>query len=122
VGKLAGRNELDPTGLASLLLDRSCPRPASLAAAGDWWENVLDRLLDGDILHEAVWNSEDDLLTRLAEDEGREIFTRALKQLPPGGPTAGEAREHFVMGHVMRDLRGRVPGRRVRAWVQEATG
>jgi Glu-tRNA(Gln) amidotransferase subunit E-like FAD-binding protein len=120
VGKLDGARALDPAGLASLLLDRSCPRPASLAAAGSWWEGVLDRLLAGDIIPEAVWNSEEDLLVPLAEGEGQEIFQQALQQVPPGGPTAGSPREHFVMGHVMPALRGRVPGRLVRAWVKEA--
>jgi glutamyl-tRNA(Gln) amidotransferase subunit E len=120
VDKLDGAGELDPAGLASLLLDRSCPRPASLAAAGAWWEDVLERLLARDIIPEAVWNSEDDILNRLTESEGREIFQRTMKQLSPGGPATGEPRDNFVMGLVMPELRGRIPGRLVRAWVKEA--
>ncbi len=119
VENLDGTGSLDPAGLASLLLDRSCPRPASLAAAGGWWTETLERLLAGDIIPEAVWNSEDDVITRLVEDRGREIFSEEMNRLPQDGPAAGEPREHFVMGHVMRELRGRIPGRMVRAWVKE---
>ena len=119
VEKLDDRDALNPAELASLLLDRSCPRPASLAAAGGWWENILARILAGDIIPEAVWNSEDVISARLAEDRGRVVFREAMNRLPQGGPIAGEQREHFVMGHVMRELRGRIPGRMVRAWVKE---
>ena len=119
VEKLDGTDALDPAGLASLLLDRSCPRPASLAAAGGWWEKTLERILAGDIIPEAVWNSEDNITTRLVEGRGREIFREAMNLLPQDGPIADEPREHFVMGHVMRELRGRIPGRMVRAWVKE---
>ena len=47
-----------PHQLASLLLDRSCPRPASLHAAGDWWRDALARVKRGDALLEGLWWSE----------------------------------------------------------------
>jgi glutamyl-tRNA(Gln) amidotransferase subunit E len=117
--KFEGNGGLDPAGLASLLLDRSCPRPASLAAAGDWWDETLQMIQAGTIIPEAVWNSENDIIRCLAENRGREIFNEALDQLPQDGPTAEIPRELFVMGHVMTELRGRIPGRTVRAWVKE---
>ncbi|MEN8006758.1 MAG: Glu-tRNA(Gln) amidotransferase subunit GatE [Candidatus Krumholzibacteriota bacterium] len=117
--KLDGAGGLNPAALASLLLDRSCPRPASLAAAGAWWDETLERLLSGDIIPEAVWNSEDGIPDRMDEDAGRKIFDEHLSRLPDDGPTGAQEREHFVMGHVMGDLRGRIPGRTVRAWVKE---
>jgi glutamyl-tRNA(Gln) amidotransferase subunit E len=119
VEKLGGTDSLDAAGLASLLLDRSCPRPANLAAAGGWWDEILGRILAGDIIPEAVWNSEDDINTRLGEGRGREIFNEAMGRLPQDGPATGEPRENFVMGHVMHELRGRIPGRMIRAWVKE---
>jgi len=117
--KLEGKGGLDPAGLASLLLDRSCPRPASLAAAGEWWDETLQMIQAGTIIPEAIWNSENDIIRCLAENRGREIFNKALDQMPQDGPTAGNPRELFVMGHVMTELRGRIPGRTVRAWVKE---
>jgi len=119
VGKLEGTSGLDPAGLASLLLDRSCPRPASLAAAGDWWDETLQLIQAGTIIPEAVWNSENDIVRRLAENRAREIFHEALDRLPQNGPMADIPREMFVMDHVMTELRGRIPGRMVRAWVKE---
>jgi len=119
VEKTDGTDGLDPAGLASLLLDRSCPRPASLAAAGGWWTETLELIQAGEIIPEAVWNSEDDIPKRLADQEGREMFQGAMGHLPPDGPSAGEKREDFVMGNVMGELRGRIPGRLVRAWVKE---
>ena len=119
VDKLDGADNFDPAALASLLLDRSCPRPASLAAAGDWWNETLDRLLAGEIIPEGVWNSEDTITARLDEGAGREIFDEKMSQLPEDGPASAAGREHFIMGHVMRGLRGRIPGRIVRSWVKE---
>lgn len=111
--------------LASMLLDRSCPRPASMAAARGWWEKTLDRINSGEIIPEAVWNSDEELLTRLEDEEARSIFDEALNYLPPDGPDdpddpdGQQKREHFAMQHVMKDLRGRVAGRKVRAWISE---
>jgi glutamyl-tRNA(Gln) amidotransferase subunit E len=119
VGKLEGSTVLDPGGLASLLLDRSGPRPASLVAAGSWWEATLDRLLATEIIPEGVWNSEDEIADRLGEGTAREKFDAALVGIPTDLSAVGEAREMFVMGHVMKELRGRIRGRTVRTWVKE---
>ncbi|MEZ4389103.1 MAG: Glu-tRNA(Gln) amidotransferase subunit GatE [Candidatus Krumholzibacteriia bacterium] len=110
---------LTPHTLASLLLDRSCPRPASLAAAGDWWRRVCRRLASGELLPEGVYLAEDEPLTALAEDDARRRFDQALTTVPDG-PRTGPDGEAFVMAHVMTGLRGRVPGRTVRGWVKEA--
>jgi len=118
--QMAGSDKLEPTLLASLLLDRSCPRPASLAVAGDWWDEVLARVRSGRIIPEAIWSSEDDIGDRLDEESGRRLFDEALATLPTGGPKTPDKREHFVMGHVMGILRGRIRGRVVRSWVKEA--
>jgi len=112
---------LGAAGLASVLLDRSAPRPASLTAAGDWWVETLDRVNAGDILPEAIWHSEEDLMTPLPETEARERFDQAWQALPAALPEGPEQRELFIMGHIMPGLRGRVAGRTVRAWVKEAT-
>jgi len=115
--RLNGR--LSATGLASLLLDRSCPRPASLKAAGDWWQTVVRRLAAGEILAEGVYHGDLDPVEPLAEAEARRRFAAAFAAVP-AGPRQGRRGEDFVMGHVMRELRGRVAGRTVRAWVKEA--
>jgi glutamyl-tRNA(Gln) amidotransferase subunit E len=117
--RLGDSGILSADQLASLLLDRSCPRPASLAAAGPWWEMAIEKLLAVEIIPEAVWTSEDGLTPRLDEDQGRDLFRSALEHLPTGGPETGPQREHFVMGHVMKELRGRIPGREIRTWVKE---
>ncbi|MHB8077953.1 MAG: Glu-tRNA(Gln) amidotransferase subunit GatE [Candidatus Krumholzibacteriia bacterium] len=109
-----------PQGLASLLLDRSCPRPPSLAAAGAWWERVVARLERGEIVPEGVWSSDDEPPAALADPEARRQATAALAALPADGPAEPVRREEWAMGHVMRALRGRVSGRRVRAWLKEA--
>jgi hypothetical protein len=126
VGRLAsGPGQLTATGLASLLLDRSCPRPPSLAVARQWWEEALEAILAGRVIPEAVWNSEEILVEQWGEAEARRCFAAALRDLPAGGPQAGQdaedrrRREDFVMGHVMPELRGRIPGRTVRQWVKE---
>jgi glutamyl-tRNA(Gln) amidotransferase subunit E len=120
VAKLTADTAPTPAQLASLLLDRSCPRPASLTAAGDWWTAIVDRLLAGQIIPEAVWTSEEEPVARLDDEAGHRLFAARFKKLPPGGPDGGPAREHFVMGWVMEELRGQVPGRTVRSWVKEA--
>jgi glutamyl-tRNA(Gln) amidotransferase subunit E len=109
---------LTPTGLASLLLDRSCPRPPSLAAAGDWWRTIARKLGAAEIHPEAVYNAEDEPLPALPDIAAREVFTTALDDLP-AGPRTGRQGEDFAMAHVMKQLRGRVRGRVVRAWVKE---
>jgi glutamyl-tRNA(Gln) amidotransferase subunit E len=120
-GKLPDQDgALTPHGLASLLLDRSAPRPVSLAVAGPWWEKTVDRIIAGEILAEAVWQGEDEPAPRLTEGEAQGLFERALGEVPGGGPDDPAKREHFLMGQVMPDLRGRFPGSRVRQWIKEA--
>ncbi len=114
-----GNGGLTANQLASLLLDRSCPRPASKDAAGQWWQETLALIGTGAIIPEAVWLSDEVLLARLNEDEARGIFNKALENLPPGGPTEQQKKEDFAMQHLMKDLRGRVAGRTVRAWLVE---
>jgi hypothetical protein len=106
--------------LASLLLDRSCPRPASLRAAGAWWETTVDGLSAGRLLPEGVWCAEEEPLERLPEDAARQRLAEVLGDLPDDLPPDPGKREHVVTGLVMNRLRGRVPGRTVRQWVQEA--
>lgn len=110
---------MSATTLASMLMDRSCPRPAAMGAAGVWWEETIDRILSGEIITEAVWNSDEDLLKKITDEEGRLIFEAALKTLPTDVPTDPQKKEIFIMQHVMKDLLGRVPGRTVRRWVAE---
>ncbi len=107
--------------LASLLLDRSTPRPASLRAAGPWWDETVADLAAGRVIPEAVWCSEDEVPACVDDREGRRLYGEALAAaLVDRNPTwpADEARpEHTLMGAVMPRLRGRVPGRLVRQWV-----
>jgi len=112
-------DRLTPSGLASLLLDRSCPRPPSLKAAGDWWRAVIRRLAAGEVLPAGVYHGEDEPLVPLPLNEARVAFAAALAEVPDG-PRTGRQGEDFVMGYVMRDLRGRAAGRTVRQWVKEA--
>ena len=114
-----GGGDLPPTTLASLLLDRSCPRPPSLKAAGDWWCDVVRRLAAGELLPEGVYYAENDPLEPLADLDARNLFDIALAAVPDG-PRQGRQGEDFVMGQVMPGLRGRVAGRTVRTWVKEA--
>lgn len=105
--------------LVSLLLDRDCPRPASLRAAGGWWEEALSAIGNGSIIPESLYHSEEELLPALEEAEARRLFDASLAALPPQGPRDAACKEDFIMKHVMPDLRGRFPGRQVRAWVKE---
>jgi glutamyl-tRNA(Gln) amidotransferase subunit E len=111
--------QLSATTLASLLLDRSCPRPPSRKAAGDWWRDVAQRLAAGELCPEAVYGADDEPEPLLPADEARTRFDAALATVPDG-PRHGRIGEDFVMAHVMSDLRGRVPGGTVRTWVKEA--
>lgn len=113
------RDKLTATTLASLLLDRSCPRPPSLAAAGPWWREVARRLAAGEVLPEGVYHADDEPAPPLPEAEARQLVDAALTTLPHG-PRSGRAGEDFAMAHVMPGLRGRVAGRTVRGWVKEA--
>jgi Glu-tRNA(Gln) amidotransferase subunit E-like FAD-binding protein len=108
-----------PHQLASLLLDRSCPRPASLGAAETWWRRTLADIGRGETLLEGVWLAEDEVPARLPEAEARAIARRLLTTLPAGRPAAGPRLEAFAMAHVMATLRGQAAGRDVRRWLQE---
>jgi glutamyl-tRNA(Gln) amidotransferase subunit E len=114
-----GSGGLSATTLASMLLDRSCPRPAAMGAAGIWWEKTVERIQSGEIISEAVWNSDEDVTAQISDEEGRIIFEKALESLPADGPTDPQKKEIFAMQHVMKDLLGRVAGRKVRQWVAE---
>ncbi len=116
--KITGK-DMNANTLASMLLDRSCPRPAAMGAAGLWWEEAMARIENGEIIAEAVWNSDEELLPCISEEEGRVIFDKAMENLPPDGPTDPPKKEIFAMQHVMKDLLGRVPGKTVRRWVAE---
>lgn len=113
-----------PHALASLLLDRSCPRPTNPAAAGDWWERIVDRLARGEILPEGVWSCAGEPPAACGPAEGRQLFEEALADLAAGraadAPADRARREQHAMGRLMPRLRGRVPGRAVRQWIKEA--
>ena len=118
-GRLGDGSPVTPHALASILMDRSCPRPASLAAAGDWWDAVLDRLQAGEILAEALWSFEDEPAARLADDEAKRRFDEAVAGADGSAPDDPALKEHWLMGQVMPALRGRVAGATVRNWVKE---
>ena len=111
------------TQLASLLLDRSAPRPASLRAAGPWWQDIVAALVAGRMIPEAVWAAEEDVAVRVDDATARRLVDEALADTRAEGapllPAAGERRLHALMGAVMLRVRGRVPGRQVRAWIEE---
>nr|MEE4267143.1 Glu-tRNA(Gln) amidotransferase subunit GatE [Candidatus Krumholzibacteria bacterium] len=104
--------------LASLLLDRSAPRPASLKVAGSWWEDAMTRLVRGEILPESVWLSEDELLPRLDEETARRLVDKALAVLPEGLPRDPQKRINCLMPLAMIEIRGRFAGRTVRTWLE----
>ncbi len=114
-----GAQKIGANALASLLLDRSCPRPAAMGAAGLWWEETLNKLAAGEVIYESLWNSDETLLPRMEENEAREIFDRAIKLVPPEAPDDLSRKEAFAMQFVMDELRGRVPGKTVLSWVRE---
>ncbi len=117
--EISGEAGPSANSLASLLLDRSCPRPAAMGPAGLWWEETLAKIRSGEVILEGIWHSDETLLAKLPEKEARGIFDQALKTLPPKGPENHPQKEHFAMQHVMKNLRGRIPGRTVRAWITE---
>jgi len=109
----------DAAALVSLLLDRSCPRPASLKAAGPWWQDALRRRLAGEIIDEGIWSGDEEPIELDDEAAARKTFDAALTEVPSDGPIDAPRREHFVMGQVMPRLRGRVSGKLVRQWVNQ---
>jgi glutamyl-tRNA(Gln) amidotransferase subunit E len=115
----AAGNGPTPSALASLLLDRPRRSPPP-DDERRWWQDTLSRIRQGELLSEAVRRGQQEPPATLGVAEGRRVFARAMAELPDGGPTGGPAREDYCMGHVMSQLRGRVPGRLVRSWVRRA--
>ncbi len=107
------------TQLASLLLDRSGPRPASLGAAESWWRETLAAIDAGEVLLEGVWLAESEVPAKLAEDAALQACREAYATLPADQPTGQRQLEDFIMAHIMPALRGRVAGSFVRAWIRE---
>jgi Glu-tRNA(Gln) amidotransferase subunit E-like FAD-binding protein len=114
----------DAHRLASLLLDRECPRPASLRAAGPWWEALVRDLASGAVIPEAAWTAEDEVPRRAGDDEAARLLAAAWAEaLADGGadlPDDPAKREHALMGRVMPRLRGRVAGSLARGWIAAA--
>ncbi len=117
--ELGDKSKITPHQLASLLLDRSCPRPASLGAAEPWWKETLASIQAGTILPEGVWHAEEKALKKLDDNEARAAYNTARAALPPDLPDVQHQREDFIMGHIMPTLRGQVAGRLVRTWIRE---
>ena len=112
---------LTPTGLASLLLDRDVPRPASLKAAGDWWEDVIDRLNRGVAVREGVWTGETEPPAVVAPELARRVVDEEIAAMLPGLPPDPEKRFRTAMGIVMKRLRGKFEGATVAGWLKEAS-
>jgi len=111
---------LTPHQLASLLLDRSSPRPLNPATAGPWWENVVRRLTAGELLPEGVWSAESEPVEPWAEDRAQQVVADTLDDLKSAElPDDPRRREMVLMGRVMPLVRGRVPGRTVCRWIRE---
>lgn len=112
---------LSATGLASLLLDRDTPRAASLKAAGDWWEAVVDRVTAGEAVIEGVWTGETEPPAAVAPEMARRVMDEEIAALPPGLPDDPDKRHATVMGIVMKRLRGLYDGATVAGWLKEAS-
>ncbi len=110
-----------PTGLASMLLDRDTPRPASLKAAGDWWETMISRIKDGKLVIEGVWCCEDEPPAALGEAMAKRVCEEEFAALSVDLPPDREKKERMMMGILMGRLRGQIDGAKVAAWVKEAT-
>lgn len=111
--------KITPAQLASLLLDRSCPRPASLGAAEGWWRETLAAVNEGRVLLEGIWHTEDVVPEKMDTTEARQVCRAALAELPAERPAGTPQLEAFAMAHVMPALRGKVAGQLVRTWIRE---
>ncbi len=118
--QLAG-GPVTPTGLASMLLDRDTPRPASLKAAGEWWEAAVQRINKGGAVVEGVWCCEDEPPAALDESMAKRVCEEEIMALAVDLPPQRDKKERMVMGIVMGRLRGQIDGAKVAAWVKEAT-
>ncbi len=116
--RLTDDGALSATGLASLLLDRDAPRPLNVHAAGEWWDTVVDRLVAGDLLPEAVALGLDPLPSPLREDEARKRFDAAIAALPDNLPHDAR-RPRAALRTITADLRGLVPGATLAGWTEE---
>ena len=118
-GDLTDKTFISAHQLASLLLDRSCPRPASRLAAEPWWRETLAAVQAGSVLPEGVWHAEDELPAKMSETEARAAFEAAVASVPADKPVGERQCEDFIMGHIMPALRGKVAGRLVRSWIRK---
>ena len=111
---------LTPTALASLLLDRDLPRPVNDRAAGEWWDDVVERIAAGDLLAESTWHLEEAWPVPLTDAMARVRFEDAWAGLADDLPVDPEVRAHAITGALMTELRGFVPGALVNRWIKEA--
>jgi len=115
------KSRISPTQLASLLLDRSCPRPACLGAAESWWRQTLAAVNAGEILLEGVWLAEEQVPAKMDDGAALQACREAFAALPADRPTGKRQLADFIMAHLMSGLRGMVAGSFVRAWIREET-
>jgi glutamyl-tRNA(Gln) amidotransferase subunit E len=109
---LPDANNFNHNQLASLLLDRDCPRPKSLASV-DWWRDTISKIIEGHILPTGIWNSDNEPFAQLEESEAREIFNKAVSEVDSNLPTTAKMRP------VMENLKGRFSGKKIQSWLQE---
>ncbi len=115
----ATESALTPQQLASLLLDRSCPRPVCLAAAGPWWVETVQRLVAGELWPAGIYFAENDPVEPWTPDQVQTALAAAVAKLPPNLPADPHQRELVMMGLIMPPLRGRVQGQTVRQWLAD---
>lgn len=116
--RLGDGEELTPTGLASILLDRDLPRPTGPAAVA-WWEEAVDRVVAGRTAAEALWCAGGELPDRLPDDAVRGVLEEVLAAAPADWPTDPDKRHAVLMGAAMTRLRGRARGRDVARLARE---
>ena len=98
--------------LASLLLDRDCPRPKSMAAL-QWWRDTVKDVAEGKNLACGIWVSDNEPLAQLEEAEAKELFNKAVAELDDNLSLQA------AMRPVMENLRGRFSGAKIQSWLQE---
>lgn len=98
--------------LASLLMDRDCPRPKSIAAL-QWWRDAIKDVAEGKNLACGIWVSDNEPLAQLQEAEAKELFNKAVAELDDNLSLPA------AMGPVMENLRGRFSGAKIQSWLQE---
>ncbi|PIE21975.1 MAG: Glu-tRNA(Gln) amidotransferase GatDE subunit E [Planctomycetota bacterium] len=110
--------KVSPNQLASLLLDRHCARPPRVEEL-EWWQARLAEVQSGEILLEALWSHRQEPLPRRETEVAEKWFRSKVAEQPEDFVRHEDKREHALLGAVMPSLRGRVPGKTVRAWVKE---